>query len=142
MLCVYIYIYIYIYFSTGFYSPCGPRPSLMDFSIHRHLVGLFGWGIRPTQGCYVYIYVQILCIKPRKEKMVQFRTKDRNLVIWLSMVRKSLDSRLLPNSLFTQRYPRVTGLFINFQSAGILLLQYPSCHSYLPVIMSDKMPLK
>jgi hypothetical protein len=25
-------------------------PSLMDFSIHRHLVGLLGWGISPTQG--------------------------------------------------------------------------------------------
>jgi hypothetical protein len=30
----------------------GPWPSLMDFSIHRHLVGLFGWGISPTQGLY------------------------------------------------------------------------------------------
>jgi hypothetical protein len=27
----------------------GPWPSLMDFSIHRHLVGLLGWGISPTQ---------------------------------------------------------------------------------------------
>jgi len=24
----------------------------MDFSIHRHLVGLLGWGISPTQGLY------------------------------------------------------------------------------------------
>jgi hypothetical protein len=30
----------------------GPWPSLMDFSIHRHLVGLLGWGISPTQGPY------------------------------------------------------------------------------------------
>jgi hypothetical protein len=30
----------------------GPWPSLMDFSIHRHLVGLLGWGISPTQGLY------------------------------------------------------------------------------------------
>jgi hypothetical protein len=29
-----------------------PWPSLMDFSIHRHLVGLLGWGISPTQGVY------------------------------------------------------------------------------------------
>jgi hypothetical protein len=28
----------------------GPWPSLMDFSIHRHLVGLLGWGISQTQG--------------------------------------------------------------------------------------------
>jgi hypothetical protein len=27
-------------------------PSLMDFLIHRHLVGLLGWGISPTQGLY------------------------------------------------------------------------------------------
>jgi hypothetical protein len=27
----------------------GPWPSLMDFSIHRHLVGLLGWGISPRQ---------------------------------------------------------------------------------------------
>jgi hypothetical protein len=27
----------------------GPWPSLMDFSIHRHLLGLLGWGISPTQ---------------------------------------------------------------------------------------------
>jgi hypothetical protein len=26
-----------------------PWPSLMDFSIHRHLVGLLGWGISLTQ---------------------------------------------------------------------------------------------
>jgi hypothetical protein len=31
---------------------CGPWPSLMDFSIHNHLVGLLGWGISPTQGLY------------------------------------------------------------------------------------------
>jgi hypothetical protein len=30
----------------------GPWPSLMDFSTHRHLVGLLGWGISPTQGLY------------------------------------------------------------------------------------------
>jgi hypothetical protein len=30
----------------------GPWPSLMYFSIHRHLVGLLGWGISPTQGLY------------------------------------------------------------------------------------------
>jgi hypothetical protein len=31
---------------------CRPWPSLMEFSIHRHLVGLLGWGISPTQGLY------------------------------------------------------------------------------------------
>jgi hypothetical protein len=31
---------------------CGPWPSLMDFSIHRHVVGLLSWGISPTQGLY------------------------------------------------------------------------------------------
>jgi hypothetical protein len=40
------------FLSTGFYSPYGPWPSLMDFSIHRHLVGLLGWGISPTRGLY------------------------------------------------------------------------------------------
>jgi hypothetical protein len=30
----------------------GPWPSSMDFSIHRHLVGLLGWGISPAQGLY------------------------------------------------------------------------------------------
>jgi hypothetical protein len=42
----------FFFFSTGFYSPCRPWPSLMDFSIHRHLVGLLGWGISPMQGLY------------------------------------------------------------------------------------------
>jgi hypothetical protein len=27
---------------------CGPWPSLMDFSIHRHLIGLLCWEINPT----------------------------------------------------------------------------------------------
>jgi hypothetical protein len=31
---------------------CRPWPSLMDFSIHRHLVGLLGWGISQMQSLY------------------------------------------------------------------------------------------
>jgi hypothetical protein len=33
------------FFSTGFYSPYRTLAFLMDFSIHRHLVGLLGWGL-------------------------------------------------------------------------------------------------
>jgi hypothetical protein len=46
------FVYSTFFFSTGFYSPYAPWPSLMDFLIHRHLVGLLGWGIIPMQGLY------------------------------------------------------------------------------------------
>jgi hypothetical protein len=32
----------------------GPWSFLMDFSIHRHLIGLLGWGISPTKGLYLH----------------------------------------------------------------------------------------
>jgi hypothetical protein len=41
-----------IFFQLASTVLIGPWPSLMDFSIHRHLVGLLGWGISPMQGLY------------------------------------------------------------------------------------------
>jgi hypothetical protein len=41
-----------IFFQPASTVLIGPWPSLMDFSIHRHLVGLLGWGISQTQGLY------------------------------------------------------------------------------------------
>jgi hypothetical protein len=35
----------------------GPWPSLMDFSIHRHLVGFLGWGISPTQSLMELLFL-------------------------------------------------------------------------------------
>jgi hypothetical protein len=42
------------FFSAGFYSPYLRILALMDFSIHRHLLGLLGWGISPTQSYHDY----------------------------------------------------------------------------------------
>jgi hypothetical protein len=46
----FIYIYFFPLASTVLTDLAWP--SLMDFSIHRHLVGLLGWGISPIQGLY------------------------------------------------------------------------------------------
>jgi hypothetical protein len=43
------YIPLNFFFPLASTVLIGPWPSLMDFSIHRHLVGLLGWGISPTQ---------------------------------------------------------------------------------------------
>jgi hypothetical protein len=43
---------IHFFFQLASTVCMGPWPSLMDFSIHRHLIGLLGWGISPTQGLY------------------------------------------------------------------------------------------
>jgi hypothetical protein len=45
-------IYFNIFFQLASTVLIGPWLSLMDFSIHRHLVGLLGWGISPTQDLY------------------------------------------------------------------------------------------
>jgi hypothetical protein len=44
--------FLTIFFQLASTVLIGPWPSLMDFSIHRHLVGLLGWWISPTQGLY------------------------------------------------------------------------------------------
>jgi hypothetical protein len=44
--------HLYFFFPLASTVLIGSWPSLMDFSIHRHLVGLLGWGIGPTQDLY------------------------------------------------------------------------------------------
>jgi hypothetical protein len=49
----YMYTYVIsIFFQLVSTVLIRPWPSLMDFSIHRYLVGLLGWGISPKQGLY------------------------------------------------------------------------------------------
>jgi hypothetical protein len=43
-----LYIIRPYFFQLASTALIGPWHSLMDFSIHRHLVGLLGWGISPT----------------------------------------------------------------------------------------------
>jgi len=47
-------VIIFFFFQLASTVLIRPWPSLMDFSIHRYLVGLLGWGISPMQGLYLH----------------------------------------------------------------------------------------
>jgi hypothetical protein len=52
----------------------------MDFSIHRHLVGLLGWGISPTQDSFFYFVKYI-----RYGKKVSDESNTRQIKVKLSL---------------------------------------------------------
>jgi hypothetical protein len=58
---------------------CGPWSSLMDFSIHRNLVRLLGWGISPTQGLYRHRTTQHRNTQTHIHAPGKIRTCDLNV---------------------------------------------------------------
>jgi hypothetical protein len=69
----------YFFFPLASTVLIGPWPSLMDFSIHRHLVGLLGWGISPTQGLYLHRTTQHRNTQTHIHAPSRIRTCDLNV---------------------------------------------------------------
>jgi hypothetical protein len=90
----------------------GPWPSLMDLSIHRHLVGLRGWGISPAQ---VLMYLVRKCEgkrplgrpKCRWKQSIRMDFRENSVGRWgLDSLAQDRDQwRALVNTVMNLRVP-------------------------------------